>query len=446
MVYSLAVFLKRYVEEFANLLNSVAGSIERDIGSRVDDLWVLRKEVDYSDILFLSDKVVDFISEIPSKNLFIIGVDGSSRAIDTPYAFIGLATLSIYSNMFRELLDHPPLPIKYALPPLDTPFIALSPDLPEEFIENISFNMARTPYVTLHSPADTLYTRDYNKSVILNELRNNLENHGLEHLALQVDETCRVFGSKPVIFVDGPVYPVPNIFKQHYNLLILKIVKKGRIDDYVASWKTLLEHRISSIYKLERQGVPVIGIVKRLESSRLMISSKDFMDKAREQYGIPIGDMGNDQALIDMLFRILVSKGFIHQPFKPMVIGPFKIPSSTTYIDKYVSISVPDKIAYYVIVPRTRFGSMLRYIVYRVESTLESIEILRDSYRVELYDAVLRDSIGSGTMLPLTILYADKRCKKLSRSIAKILAGDLEARGIPLTYDTIRVIEAYIHE
>ncbi len=440
---SLTMFLRRYFREFTEFIEGFTNSIERDIESRLDDLWVYRREVDYENILFSGEQVFKVIdsSRIPCKPVHFIGVDGSSRAVDTPYAFIGVASLSIYSNYYRELLDHPPLPISYPLKPVNAPFIALSPDIPvdKEFIKRLM----ETPYVTLYSPAGTLYSRDYNKSVILDELRNSLENKGLERISDSVDVLDRM--GKPIVIVDGPVYPVPNILKQHYNLLMLR-VKRGRLDDYVASWRIMLSERIEFIKSIERNGIPVLGVVKRLESSRLIVSCKSFLEAVSSEYGVCIGDTGNDQAFIDTLLRILVSRRHLSQPYNPVVIGPFHVSAKATFVDKYVDTSVPDKTAYYVVVPKYRFGGFMRYIVYRVEATNYSSRLVREAYGMEVYDAVLRDSIGSGTLLPLTILYADKRCKKLSRSLARVIAGDLESKGIPLTYDTIRIVEAHLYE
>ena len=231
---------------------------------------------------------------------------------------------------------------------------------------------------------------------------------------------------------------------RYYNLLYSRQPPRGRMDDYIASWQILIKDRLKGINLLERNNIPVIGIVKRIESSRILINAKNYSDLLINN-GISLGDLGNDQAFIDVILRVLIMKGQITMPYKPMIIGPIHVPASASYIDKFIE-EVPDKIMYYVIIPLHKYsGRLLRYTLYRIEVTQKTIKIFAD-YDLEPYIPVLADSIGMGTSLPFTILYTDKRCKLLSRSLAKVIASDLESKGIPLTYDTIRTIEAYIHD
>lgn len=437
--------LREVFGEYTNYIQKIVKQtyiVKRDLDSRLNDLKNLRNEVEPSDVMFKGENLIKDIDQIRKDIHPIIGIDGSSRVVDTAYLFIGISTLSIYSRIFGEMLDHPPLPLIYVLPPLKDPFIAISLDIEYEEIIYRVFN--KYDIITLKSPAGVIYGRDYNKTVILDELRTGLENKALLHIGENIDVLKRTGLERFNVFIDGPIYPVPNVFKQYYNLLYSRQPPRGRIDDYIASWQILIKHRLRGIKFLEKNNIPVIGIVKRIESSRILINAKNFNDLLNE-HGIQVGDLGNDQAYIDVILRTLIMKRSISMPYKPMIIGPIYVPASASYIDRFIE-DLPDKIMYYVIIPLHRYsGRLLRYILYRVEMTVKTVELLID-LGIEPYMPALADSIGMGTALPFTILYTDKRSKLLSRSLAQVIAGDLEAHGIPLTYDTIRTIEAYIHD
>ncbi len=443
MAEDITTKLSNLTETYASVLKAIAkvsNRLSRNIESRLDNLAYLRRELEPGRVRYLGNDFITAFNKMNRPDSVILGIDGSSRVIDTAYMFLGIASLSIYSRHLGEVLDHPPLPIRYTLPPLKEPFIAISIDL-EEPLENIELDKAS---FTLESPVGVRYSGDYNKTIILDEIRTNLENKALIHLAKHSNKILEIAGGEFLVFIDGPIYPTPNIFKQYYHLLEVKKPSRGRLDDYIASWRKLLEDRIKGIKMLEELNAPVVGIVKRIESSRILVVSDEYRGLLSSK-GIVIGDLGNDQAFIDLVLRLAITKGYIGFPLKPLIIGPIHIPASASYVDKFVD-NPPDKIAYYIVSPLSRYSSlMLRYTLYRIEMTLETYTMFIEE-GIEPYRPSIYDSIGVGTALPFTILYTDKRCKQLSRSIARVIAADLESRGIPLTYDTIRMIEAYVHE
>ncbi len=438
---------KEYIHRLNDLINSVRNSIVYDINSRTNSLIDLRKEVSYSRTKTLFDRImiIDNVQEI-NKFYGIIGIDGSSRAIDTPYAFIGVSSLSIYSNIEGELLDHPPIYTRYTLPRLTSPFIAVSLDIINTATLEILRKVFREKTIfTFQSPAGIIYTNDYNKPLILDELRSTVENEGLDRVIDYLINNINLKNSigNHIVFVDGPLYPVPNIFKLHYK--ILHLTSRGKIDEYIASWRTILNHRIRVINRSIKENIVVYGIVKRLELSRLLLSTP-VLDKIQDYLGIKIGDVGNDSVLLDLIVNELYRKGYYKAPYKPIVIGPILVPSSETYLDKYIDEEVPDKIVYYVIVPLNVYGSFIKYSAFRVEVAYKIYNMLVEDLGIEPYYLPLKDSFGAGVSIPLSLLYADKRCKRISKSISRLLAAYLESEGIPLTYDTLRLIEAISHE
>ncbi len=438
---------KEYIHRLNDLINSVRNSIVYDINSRTNSLIDLRKEVSYSRTKTLFDKImiIDNVQEI-NKFYGIIGIDGSSRAIDTPYVFIGVSSLSIYLNIEGELLDHPPIYTRYTLPRLTSPFIAVSLDIINTATLEILRKVFREKTIfTFQSPAGIIYTNDYNKPLILDELRSTVENEGLDRVIDYLINNINLKNSigNHIVFVDGPLYPVPNIFKLHYK--ILHLTSRGKIDEYIASWRTILNHRIRVINRSIKENIVVYGIVKRLELSRLLLSTP-VLDKIQDYLGIKIGDVGNDSVLLDLIVNELYRKGYYKAPYKPIVIGPILVPSSETYLDKYIDEEVPDKIVYYVIVPLNVYGSFIKYSAFRVEVAYKIYNMLVEDLGIEPYYLPLKDSFGAGVSIPLSLLYADKRCKRISKSISRLLAAYLESEGIPLTYDTLRLIEAISHE
>ncbi len=433
----LASTIDKYLSLVEEVLSNKIDNVYRDISSRLENPINYVRETEPSSPVFEGNKIIHEVNDGTlcrrDREWVILGVDGSSRAVDTPYMFLGLATVSIYSRILGEILDHPPLPAKYLLPPMDIPFIAISPDFPLNKV---------IPDVFLKSPAGVPYDRDYNKALILDELRFTLENTALLHIAQNTNLIRSILRQERIlVFVDGPVYPVPNLFRQHYNLVTKNLPSRGRLDDYVASWKELLKYRLTAIKALEEQGVPVIGIVKRIESSRLLLSTNNFIELVKQQK-LWVGDLGNDQAFIDSILRLMLIRKNIAQPYRVMYIGPIIVPAEATYLNHYLE-NVSDKIVYYVLIPLNKYGSeKIMYTLFRVEVTKNSYRLLGED-PLSVLAPVFEDSILSGTTLPVSILYADKRSKTLSRSLANIIARDLERRGVPLTYDTIRTIEAY---
>ena len=436
----LANIINKYLMLMEKLVPSNPGNIVRDVYSRYENPLIYVGETEPENPVYKGARLIEILDfdkpDMSNKKWVTVGLDGSSRAIDTPYMFIGLASTSIFSSILGEVFDHPALPAKYLLPKMNTPFIAIAPDF---HLDNVEKNLEQ--YVYLRSPAGVLYDKSYNKSLILDELRTCLENKTIGHLANNIDYLNKVLNKYYylTVLIDGPIYPVPILFKQHYNMLTKNLPSRGRLDDYVVSWKEILKHRIEVLSLLEKQGIPVIGIVKRVETSRILLSTRNYIELAKDN-NVWIGDLGNDQAFIDTLIKAFIRKGVLRQPHKVMYIGPIYIPPEATYLNHYLDY-VPEKIVYYVIVPVNKYGKeVFMYTLFRIEVTSNTHKILGDN---NILSIVLQDSVFYGTTLPISILYSDKRSKKISRSLANIIARDLERRGIPLTYDTIRAIEAY---
>lgn len=342
----------------------------------------------------------------------IMAVDSSTRVLDTPYFFMGVGAVSALNRFKGISIDYPDANELFSGRTSNTKWLA--------FVSEITVNGQIDLIGLTRSPAGVPYTPEYNKYVILDELRFSLENHMLRKLLVEdlVDEST-------FLLIDGPLYYVPS-FVHHYDKLTPP--SRGMIDNYVSSWKTLTEERIMLLEKYYRNSIPVMGVIKRLEISTLLST----LDPLR----ISLGNRVNDQAYLS----IFVSR--IKAQFsKPFILGPVRIDTSNSILREYVK-NIKNKIVYYIGIPKRAHvspGIYSNYTFYRIEVFDEGEQIYGE--KLAPYEVALYDSYCSGTLLPLSIMLVDKRVKKLSRSLSNYLLRVLESGGIPLTYDTMRMIE-----
>ncbi len=325
----------------------------------------------------------------------IVGLDSSSRFIETPYFFAGIGSVSAINRVSRRIYDCPDIldiirggrggGCKWLL-----------------LISSVDLTGISSGYLALTNPAGYRYDPGYNRLIALDELRLGLEIHALEKTSEE--------GLGDIIVVDGPIYHIPSIFN---------VYMKGRassgLEKYFKSWSVLLDRRIHVINELRANGLKVIGIVKRLEYSSLL-SRVDPMD------------ISGDARINDhMYLSLMASKVRVENGSYPFILGPFEL----SY--QGFEANLPRRIAYYVGLPRRPW--LVRpsnYVFFRVEFLSEEAELL---------DIVLTDSYGSGALLPLSVIMADSRSKRISNGLRNYFLRLLESRGIPLTYDTMRSIE-----
>ncbi len=328
----------------------------------------------------------------------VMGVDSSSRFIDTPYFFMGIGSVSVYNRVLRSGFDCPDVyGVIYGSRGSGCEWLLVvgnGLDKGGQFPEQI----------VTRNPAGYPYTAGYNRLMALNELRLRLESYALNNI---VDDYGRI------ILVDGPIYHIPSIFTVY---LRGGGYKSESLRKYYESWRILLRERINALNRLIGKGFRIIGIVKRLEYSTLL-SRIDPLNILKSNARI------NDHTYLSIAANNIAGKGGA----KPFILGPFK------YRNKGIIDELPERIGYYVGLPRrreARYSS--NYVFYRVELLENDPELL---------NIVLTDSLGSGALLPLTILLVDSRAKKLSGGLRNYLLRLIENKGIPLTYDMMRSIE-----
>ncbi|MET1159918.1 MAG: DNA double-strand break repair nuclease NurA [Thermoprotei archaeon] len=345
------------------------------------------------------EPLIHVIDTIPiSKYMDLYAIDSSSRVIDTPYVFIAVGAVTAVNRFKRRVLDYPNIS-SLLLGESMYDFIVVVPEL--EIRDSDIYIKLRELGITTCNPAGLTYTPTYNKYVILDELRLKLENIMLEKL-LDIEHNS-------IVFLDGTIYYTPPLV---YQANELHGVRDEHIEHYIRSWSILVSERIKLIDKLVREkGTSVYGIVKRLNKSNLL-SRVDPLN-------ISSGRV-NDEVYLSITTSLLKRKYGVNKPF---YIGPIEYNPGKT------PVKLPTKQLYYVAIPRRGLHSNVNrygdYAYYR-------IEVLRDlagkTEDQEILTPILLDSLSTGSSLPLTLLLADNRAKKLSHALVNYI---LRAIGIP---------------
>lgn len=326
------------------------------------------------------------LNEQPKGYLEIYAIDSSSRVIDTPYIFLAIGAATIINRIKGYILDYPniyhvlnnyDLKYKYAV------IIPEVSNYPLEILDKLE-----RKGVTNKNPIGIQYTPKYSKYVVLDELRLGLENTILEK-TLQESSIRDSY-----IFIDGPIYYTPPLV---YQLNEFHGVKDELLNVYVESWKYLIEKRVNLIDKLYKErNIIVLGVVKRLYRSNIL----SRIDPLR----VSNGNI-NDEAYLSIVSTIRYQE----LTPKPFYIGPI------IYDPGRITIKLPSKKLYYIGLPRRQVAGRTdyrNYMFYRVETIHGDDESL---------NPIIYDSIYSGSILPLSILLADNRAKKITNGMLNYL-------------------------
>ncbi|WP_440059061.1 DNA double-strand break repair nuclease NurA [Thermogladius sp. 4427co] len=309
----------------------------------------------------------------------LIGVDSSSRIIDTPYLFIVIGAATGVDRMRSRTIDIPDLSNINILR-RNTHILVL----PE--VNDFDYRVLDEIGVNYRDPLSRPYPNEYNKGLAIEEHRVNLENSILEVIARE--------SLKGVVLLDGPLYlPTHPVTEARRSSRLIEVYKEN--------WTKLMKRRIELVKTINNTG-RVYGIVKRLQYTHVL--SRDDPFKIRIE-GI------NDQAYLSILaerrLRDLAGKVF--------AIGPLY----TSYRLDNESIT---KTMWYIILKK-------RYNLTKASDiSFFRVEVLGMEKGVDLLKPVAKDSFCTGTTLPLSILIADQRVKKITEALAKQIGLAL---GIP---------------
>ena len=324
----------------------------------------------------------DKVHELPLQRLTelrrdIYALDSSSRAVETPYVFISIGAGSVFNRFTGFAIDVPSLTSILGLEEPLCKHIVLVPEV--EYSQRLVDLLKGSKSVILSNPNNIPYTSEYNKSVILAELRACIENCLLENFSSAVREGA-------VLFIDGPtVYPER----------VAETTSTSKLEVYTSSIRALNSRRVQLIKKLSAKNVLVINTVKRLHRS-YYLSAIDPLD-------LGVSSTSDDAYLTTALIAGKIPSE------RPVAIGPL--------IVRHRDELHVNRAMWYIIVPRRlhpEIGGFGNYVFYRVE-------VLEEHLEEPILELVAQDSVQIGSFLPLTLLVVDKRVKKISSSLTTYL-------------------------
>lgn len=314
--------------------------------------------------------------------LNLYALDSSSRVLDTPYVFIAIATGTLIGRFTGKTVDCPPISLIQGDLKDSCRFLSVIPNF--EF--DVEFGEKFSNLLFIKNIIGKKYDHTYNKSILLEEIRLLVESY------LVVQGVKKNLLDDSVVLVDGPLI-YPSFFESPI------VYNTPKINLYKTSLEAINEERVSAWRSLRDRRSKVIGIVKRLYKSYYLSTCDPFE--------IGVSSLNDEAYLSTVSRRFLIEDGL-----KPFLLGPLEIESK-------VGGARIKRFAWYVGIPKRSFNSqapLTNYTHYRVEVLAD--EVFDDS----ILSPVLYDSLFTGTLLPVSIIMADYRAKKLSSIVSRYLA------------------------
>jgi len=340
-----------------------------------------------------------------------LGVDGSSRRFSTPYGSLALATVALTYGPL-PLLDYPPLGYDYP--------VRLEPAQP--FIAAYAALGVRHGLVATESPADHPYEPPpldgsegrggYTLADIEDEVRTRLETLGLGIAVREAREG-------DLVLLDGPLYQRP---------WAQEVRESPHLRD---DWRELTRERVEVLEEGADGRVAVVGSVKRLGKSRLLVRVHDAMCDRLGLGAFPPQD--NDQAEAIQLASLYVEENGL-SGFEPLLVGPLLLRPPDELRSDF-GVDVPEIVYSYVVVPRLPYRGSLD-----AACGVLRLEVLREVYDSEGLDVFFRalgEGVTQGSQLPPAQAFADARCRQTSRALFELLCRLALMEGLELSHETL---------
>jgi hypothetical protein len=328
--------------------------------------------------------------EIGDIDTQIVALDGSSRKLGSPKFKLFMASVAVYG------LE--PIVWYYPRPHLMEGKEFLGVKQSVEILREIEEDEVLSQYVKVKfENSNRFFVESTPDEDISNDVRSSLENWVIEDLANKL-------GSGYSIILDGPLY-----------LNVQRI-------DYI---ENLTRRRIESLNKLEERGIPIIGVVKRIETSK-KLCSKDVINALSESVGEKLNvdlDYCNDALVIQE-----IGKRAAYGVTDVLLIGPLRQVYSKGASKDIRSFTLPERIFWFIY---SGLGSK----AIRVE-TLGSM-YTNSKFRdvVETLVFWLARTIDQNGV-PRIINAVDRYAKFFTKHMYVTLGGFMNAMGIPFDYDT----------
>ena len=343
----------------------------------------------------------------------VLGVDGSSRRFSTPYGSLALATVSLTWGPL-PLFDYPPLGYEYPVRSvLQEPFIATYEGLGVKHELVATTSPAGHPYEPPLSGSIEEKggkQKGYTLAEIAHETRTRLETLGLKVAA-------EVLHKGGLVILDGPLYQKP---------WTREVIKNPHLRD---DWRELTVERVRVLERAGSSGIAVVGSVKRLDKSRLLVEAHGSLSG---KLGLSFPRHENDQAEAVRLASLYIKKHKL-KGLRPLLIGPLKAKISDEPKER-LGVDPPEYVFAYVVVPQLPYDGSLD-----VPCGVLRLEVLREVYEKEgvgVFFRALSEGFTQGPPLPPAQAFADARCRQTSRALFEYLCRTALTEGIELSYGT----------
>ncbi|MCE4614232.1 MAG: DNA double-strand break repair nuclease NurA [Desulfurococcales archaeon] len=344
--------------------------------------------------------------ETKDKHL-IIGLDSSSSIIRTPFFNLITITASASSTLIPEVYDHPEIYTYQIKPRIRQPYIIVGTDteLPEE-----------GEGVTTRNPLGSPYGFKYTPERIADEYRSWIENWMLSDPIHQATRKLEKQNYKPIILLDGPLYQTPQL-----------IAKMHLTGEASSIWRRIVEDRINLIQAYEDIGIPVIGVVKRLEQSTILSHSQHYSKLVKGHCGVDLSYYSppGDQALIHLLLNLGKCRYHIGEMMRTSILeytpGGYGLPKLFTYI---------------VIPPSIWSKRVSSYRSYRIEFTRKTMSIL-NGMNLTPCQVIYLETVRHALPIPFSIKLSDRRAGMLAQALRSKFRRMLSGMNVPFTYDEL---------
>ena len=378
----------------ADSINSIFNELLNRLTKADVDIGLSEPYNDENDSLFITEpmgklQVLHVLGLGRSVDVRVVVVDGSSRRLGSPRFRVFLAGVAVYGGKA-------PLWLYPQLTGLTEGAKFIGVKAPEKVLrEEIEKHDKLSNYVKVKfENSNTYFHERANEEDVSDDVRMSLESWAIEKLAGEL-------GNGYVVVLDGPLY------------LGVKVKEK------------LAERRVNAIRKLEDRGVPVVGVVKRVENSR-KLCGKDVVDALSKSVNASINVDPNH--CNDPLVIQVVGKKMAKGVGDVLVIGPFNQIYNKSASSDIRNYAFPERVFWYVY-------SGLGPRVFRIE-TLDSM-YSNDGFRGIIDGLVtwLASSIDKSG-IPYIIDVADHFAKQLTRSMYVLFYDAAKIMNVAFNYDT----------
>ena len=374
----------------ADSINSIFNELLNRLTKADVDIGLSEPYNDENDSLFITEpmgelQVLHVLGLGRSVDVRVVVVDGSSRRLGSPRFRVFLAGVAVYGGKA-------PLWLYPQLTGLTEGAKFIGVKAPEKVLrEEIEKHDKLSNYVKVKfEDGNTYFHERANEEDVSDDVRMSLESWAIEELA-------KGLGNGYAVVLDGPLY------------LGVKVKEK------------LAARRVNAIRKLEERGVPVVGVVKRVENSR-KLCGKDVVNALSKSVDASINVDPNH--CNDPLVIQVVGKKMAKGVGDVLLIGPFKQRHNKS--SNIMNYTFPERVFWYVY-------SGLGPRVFRIETLDSMYRNFRDI--IDGLVTWLASSIDRSG-IPYIIDVADHFAKQLTRSMYVLFYDTAKIMNVAFNYDT----------